>query len=83
MKFEGVDLAASRFKIAMSGDAKFILEEKTDAFYVPANYVKTDKSGKYLKLDAKKKKLYIETGLENEDFIEIKGDISIGLPVYD
>ena len=83
VEFEGVDLSASRFKIAMSGDAKFILEEKTDAFYVPANYVKTDKSGKYLKLDAKKKKLYIETGLENEDYIEIKGDISIGLPVYD
>lgn len=81
--FININLNESLFKIAMTGDAKFIISEKRDVLYVPNNYVKTDKNGKYLKTDKKKGKIYIETGIESEDSTEVKGDIKEGLVVYD
>lgn len=83
VKFEGVDLKNSRFKIGMSGDAKFVVDEKSDAFYVPTDFVNTDKEGKYIKLKSQNGKKYVETGLESEDYIEIIGDFKEGMTVYD
>lgn len=81
--FTNVDLINSAFKIAMSGDAKFIVSEKNDVYYVPSTYVKQDKTGKFVKVDEKGKKVYIETGIESEDSTEIKGDIKEGQMLYD
>lgn len=71
------------FKIAMSGDAKFTVSEKENILYVPFNYVKQDKQGKYLKVNRKGEKVYIETGIESEDNIEVIGDIIEGQTIYD
>lgn len=81
--FTNVDLVNSQFKIAMTGDAKFITSEKDNVFYLPNNFVKQDKSGSYLKLDNKQSRLYIKTGIESEDSIEIIGDVKEGQVVYD
>ena len=80
--FSGVNLLDSKFKIAMTGDAKFVTSEKENAFYVPSNFVKQDKNGNFVKLN-QKDKLYIKIGIESSDFTEIVGDIEEGLVVYD
>lgn len=83
VEFKDVDLNNSSFKIAMTGDAKFITSEKENIFFVPSSFVKQDKSGSYLKTANKDKKIYVETGIESEDSIEVVGDIKEGLVVYD
>lgn len=82
--FNGTNLENSQIKISMSGDAKFVTSKKENILYVPQIYVKQDKSGKYIKLDAAgKNKVYVETGIESEDNIEITGNISEGTTIYD
>lgn len=83
VSFVGVDLENSKFKISMSGDAKFITLEKEDALYVPINFLKQDRDGEYLKTDTKNGKIYVTSGIESEDVVEVIGNISEGLKVYD
>lgn len=81
--FENIDLGNSKFRISMTGDAKFITLEKENVLYVPTNFLKQDKVGEYLKTNTKNGKIYVESGIESEDTIEVIGDISEGLKVYD
>lgn len=83
ISFINVDLLNSKFKISMTGDSKFIVSEKDNVLFVPNNYIKQDKEGKYIKSDKKGKKLYVETGIESEEFTEIIGDIKEGQVIYD
>ena len=83
VSFVGVDLVNSKFKIAMTGDAKFVVSEKNDAFYIPTNFLKQDKTGEYVKTNSKNGKVYITSGLQSEDTIEIIGEINEGQTVYD
>lgn len=80
--FNGVDLQSMPFKIGMTGDANFVLEKKGDVLYVPQEYVRNDKNGRYVKVDAKGKKVYVETGIESEDSIEITDGLSEGRVIY-
>ena len=77
---EGLDKA--KLRVGMSGDARFILSERNEVFYVPPQYIKTDSEGKYLML-GNNKKAHVEVGLEGEDTVEIMGDIKEGDQVYD
>lgn len=81
--FENVDLVNSKFKISMTGDSKFVVSEKKDVLYVPNNYVKQDKEGRFVKTNTKGEKVYIETGIESEEYTEIIGNVSEGQVVYD
>lgn len=81
--FVNVDLANSQFKISMTGDSKFIVSEKKGVLFVPNNFVKQDKDGRFIKTTAKGEKTYIETGIESEEYTEIIGNITEGLTVYD
>jgi HlyD family secretion protein len=81
--FKEIDLTSSQFKISMTGDAKFITSEKNDVLYIQNNYIKQDKTGKYLKTDRNKGKVYIESGIESADFTEIIGEVKEGLVIYD
>ena len=71
------------FKISMTGDANFILSEKEDALYVPIKFINSDNKGKYLNLGRQNNKVYIETGIEGEDRIEVNGNIKEGDTIYD
>jgi len=73
----------TKFRIGMSGDAKFILSEKKDVLYVPPKFIKTDSKGKYLIKGKKNNRVYVEVGVEGEDRVEVKGDIKEGDIVYD
>lgn len=81
--FQNVNLSESNFRIAMTGDAKFVVSEKDNILYLPSNFIKQDKDGSYVKSDKKGNKIYIETGIESEDSIEIIGDIKEGQLIYD
>lgn len=73
------------YKIGMTGDAKFILQEKENVLFLPFNFVQSDKQGDFVYTDKKRKnKLYVNVGLEGEDRVEVYGEgISEGLAVYD
>ncbi len=83
VSFVNVDLLNSRFKMSMTGDSKFIVSEKKNILFVPSNYVKQDKDGRFLKINSKGEKVYVETGIESENETEVIGNISEGQVVYD
>lgn len=81
-----VDLNGSAldYRLGMTGDAVFVLDQKDEALYVPTGFVKSDKTGRYLLVDRGAKKIYVELGLEGMDQVEvISDDISEGLVIYD
>lgn len=83
VSFSNINLSESQFKIAMSGDAKFITSEKSNILFISSNYIKQDKTGNFIKKNKKGEKIYIKTGIESEDFTEIIGDIKDGQVIYD
>jgi HlyD family secretion protein len=84
VKFVGREFDLTKVRIGMTGDAKFIIEEKADTLFIPINYVNSDKQGKYLYLGKGDDKVYVETGLESEDYIEVISDeISEGTIIHD
>lgn len=70
-------------RIGMSGDAKFVISEKKDTLYVPLKFVNSDKDGKYVNLGKIGNKVRVETGIENEDSIEITKGVNEGDILYD
>ena len=83
VSFVNIDLVNSQFKMAMTGDSKFVVSEKKDVLFVPNNYVKQDKDGRFVKTTTKGEKIYIETGIESEEYTEIIGNVTEGRVVYD
>lgn len=78
---EEVDI--QKFRIGMTGDARFALSEKSDVLYVPPQFVNSDKNGKYLRLRRENNKVYVEIGIEGEERVEVIGDIKEDDIVYD
>lgn len=75
----------SFYRIGLSGDVSFTVNEKENALVVPLRYVKTEQGKKYLlvKRDGKKAKIPVETGLETDTQIEITNGVDPGETVYD
>lgn len=69
-------------RIGMTGDATFELRSAKGVLYVPPQYVKRDSEGTYLLLENGRKE-YIEIGVEGDERVEVKGNISEGTIVYD
>src|SRR3989344_8643883 len=51
---------ASKYKIGMTGDARFIVTKKEGVLYIPSDYVNSDKDGEYVRIDGGKNKKYIK-----------------------
>ena len=83
VKITILDNLDSKVRIGMSGDAKFVISEKDNVLFVPPNFVNTDTTGKYLNLENKNNKKYVEVGIEGEDRVEIIGEIEEGELVFD
>lgn len=67
-----------KIRIGMTGDARFVLKEKTDVFSAPLKFINSDKKGKYVLVNNIDNKVYVETGIEGEENIEIIGNIKEG-----
>ncbi|MEK7188443.1 MAG: efflux RND transporter periplasmic adaptor subunit [Patescibacteria group bacterium] len=72
-----------KYKIGLSGEANFVINEAKDVLAVPVGFVKEDEKGKYVLVSPKKDKIYIETGLEAQDMIEVKRGISADDTIYE
>jgi len=83
VKVNFVDASFNGIKMGMTGDAEFVMEKKDDALYVPIDFIKSDKEGRYIYLNRPKNKVYVEVGLEGEERVEILGNVSEGEKVYD
>jgi len=71
------------YRLGMTGDASFVVDRAEDVLYVPSGFVESDKDGKYVLVDKGKKKVYVEVGVEGEEYTEIRGEIGEGEAVYD
>lgn len=71
------------YRIGMTGDVTFILKEQKDIVYIPIQFVKSDKQGKYVLVGEKLEKRYVKTGMETDTDIEVLEGLSIGERVYD
>lgn len=83
IKVEIDSIDTETVRVGMTGDASFVLSQEKDVLYVPLNFVNSDKKGKYINLQNKNNKEYVETGIEGEDRIEIIGNIKEGQAVFD
>lgn len=72
-----------KLKVGMTGDIKITLNKKENVFYAPSSFVKADRKGKYVLLGSPKNKVYIKTGLEGEEYIEIEEGVKEGGILYD
>ena len=77
------DLTSLSPKLGMTGDVKFILSQKDDVLFVPNNFVNSDKNGKYVYLNNKKNKVYVETGIEGEENTQITKGVNEGDKLVD
>ncbi|MFQ5452023.1 MAG: efflux RND transporter periplasmic adaptor subunit [Candidatus Paceibacterota bacterium] len=83
IKFSDVNLI-DKIRVGMTGDTTFITQEKTGALYLPFKYVQTeeDRSFVYIMKNGKRVKKTVKTGIETEEFVEVKG-LEKGEVVYD
>ena len=49
LRFDDIDFDTDVYRIGMTGDAKFILSESENVFYLPPKFINSDKSGKYVR----------------------------------
>lgn len=74
-----------QYRIGMTGDLNFILNEKKNTLYLPLKFVKSENNRNYVyQMDKDKKiKIYVKTGLETDDNIEIISNLHEADVVYD
>lgn len=79
------DPAHTKYRIGMTGDAVFTIKEKADVLTVPLTSVNIEKDKKYVmkKTEKGKEKVYVETGIESDEVVEITGGLSEGDVIYD
>lgn len=75
-------LTDASVRLGMTGDARFVISEKSDTVIVPSRFVKSDGEGTYV-LVGRSEKRRIETGIETETEIEVVFGIIAGDVVYD
>ena len=82
--FADDELELGKYRIGLSGDARFVLRKKEDTLYVPPSFVGVEDGKYYVHTTDKNGRVYIDVGLEGEDRTEIAGgDIKEGDTVYD
>ncbi len=84
VEFDGVSNEDFEYRLGMTGDASFVLEEVKDVLYVDPKFINRDEDGKsFVYINKKKDKVEVEIGVEGEDRVEIKGDFNEGDLIWD
>jgi len=75
-----IDGANDSIKTGMSGKVEILIDELSDVLYVPIQSVVTvdEKELCYVKAGGRSQKREVETGLFNDDFVEIKSGLTEG-----
>lgn len=77
IKIDDLKDLSEKIRVGMTADVIFILDQKEDVLYVDQKFVRSDDKGSYL-ITKTKNKVYVETGIESEEFVEVIGDLSEG-----
>lgn len=72
-----------QLRVGMSGDAEFVIAESEGVLYVPFEFINSDDQGDYLLVGDPDNKVYVESGAEGEERIEVSGEIKEGEKIYD
>lgn len=83
-----------RYKLGMTGDLTFTTKKKNNILYLPIKFVKSEDGKKYVTLMQKclqtvclgektSTKVYITTGIETDNLVEIASGLAEGDTVYD
>lgn len=83
VNIDGASDLAETLRVGMTGDVTFILSQKDDALFVPSRFINSDQTGKYVYLGNRDNKVYIKTGIEGEENIEIIEGVKEGETLYD
>ncbi|PIP53577.1 hypothetical protein COX08_00175 [Candidatus Beckwithbacteria bacterium CG23_combo_of_CG06-09_8_20_14_all_34_8] len=72
------------YRLDLSGNANIVITEKTNVLSVPTEMVLEDISGKYVivKKNQSYEKLFVTTGIETDQFVEITSGLSEGEIIY-
>jgi RND family efflux transporter MFP subunit len=73
----------SKVRVGMTGDVRFLIDQKEDVLAVPARYISSDKKGKFVLIGNPKNKVYVEVGMEGEELTEIIGNVKEGDILFD
>lgn len=83
VKFQDISTQDQLYRIGLTGDATLVTDKKENVLYVPPKFVKQSTEGQYLLINEGRDKVFIETGIEGADKVEVVGDISQGTVIYD
>jgi multidrug efflux pump subunit AcrA (membrane-fusion protein) len=74
-----------KYRIDMTADAIFVINEKKDVLAIPTSLIMSESGKKYVyrKKNNSREKVYIETGTEFDNDTEIISGLSEGDLVYD
>ena len=77
-----------KHKIGMTGDLSFVTKKIKDVLYLPIKFVKSETGKKYVNVvkngqNGQKTKVFITTGVEVDDLVEIISGLSKNDTVYD
>lgn len=74
-----------KYRLGMTGDLTMSIAKKDDVLYLPLIFVKEENNKKFVRVkrNGGMEKVYVETGLETDEFIEIVSGVSEGEIVYD
>ena len=69
-----------KYRFGMTGDAEFIMGEKSNVVVVPDKFIKSEGDRKYIqrKKGGKEEKVYIKTGLEADGIVEALSGVKEG-----
>jgi len=83
--FDPSTTSVTKYRLGMTGDATFTTLEKQGVLAVPPSFIKTEKENSYVikKVGSKKEKVFVETGTETDDFVEITSGLAEGDVIYD
>ncbi len=70
-------------RVGMTGDARFSLSQKENALFVPAQFVNSERGGRFVNLGKMGNKVPVEVGIENDTQTEIKNGVKEGDLLYD
>jgi RND family efflux transporter MFP subunit len=73
----------TQMRVGMTGDARFLITEKTGILNIPSKFLNTDKNGKYVLMGNLKNKVYVKTGLEGDENVEITDGLKDGDTILD
>lgn len=84
VEFDSENMDIGKYRIGLSGDAKFVLNKKENVLFVPPTFVNVEGGKYYVHTTDKNGKVFVDIGLEGEERTEISGgNLKEGDVVYD